>query len=706
MNQSGAHRLAGLLVVTTLAWGMPAAGVDLLEQVQVLRDGSGGVNGLDGPAHIAVSADGKHVYSTGIFDNGVAAFSRDAATGVLTFVEAEIDGVSGASGLQRAFGIAIAPDGNHVYVGGQQGTLAVFSRNSSTGHLTYESSYFDNFGGVDGIGGANSVAVSPDNKHVYVGGGADNAIAVFSRNIASGLLTFVESQDDDLGDNGVRGIFWVTVSADGKNVYGAGSFDDAIGVFSRNESTGRLTPIQQLRGEGLDGVSSVKVSADLRHVYTAATEDDAVGVFRRNLSDGQLTLVEVESDRFNGIDGILGAFSVDVSPDGAHVYAATVDDSAVVAFARNSDSGEIEFLQVLRDGRNGNDGLLGACSVITAPGSNHVYCVGFNEDAVSGFAKQALGSVRGVVSDDVDDTGIACGVIELVDGGTVVTAVTDANGGYALVGLVPGSYTVRVLGVGYGTATPGAVVVGAGDSLVRDYGLSRRTASGGISGRVTDDGTGEPLAGVYIEARIMGSFVASTYSCATGEFEFDGLVQKGGTSVQLTYMSENYVSASVNVSVSPSQVTPVTQTLVKAVGTTASLSGVVSGGAGGISGATVTIRGAFNGTRTTDSNGMYSFNDVISGNYSIRASAMDFEGQTANWGVEDGRAVTKNFVLRPLGALGEGDLDGDGNVNSVDVQLVINVVLGTNTSTNGDVDGSGQTNSIDIQLVINAVLGI
>ncbi len=52
------------------------------------------------------------------------------------------------------------------------------------------------------------------------------------------------------------------------------------------------------------------------------------------------------------------------------------------------------------------------------------------------------------------------------------------------------------------------------------------------------------------------------------------------------------------------------------------------------------------------------------------------------------------------------DINGDGIVNAVDVQLVINAALGIDTGYNCDVDSDGVVNAVDVQLVINAALGI
>ena len=52
------------------------------------------------------------------------------------------------------------------------------------------------------------------------------------------------------------------------------------------------------------------------------------------------------------------------------------------------------------------------------------------------------------------------------------------------------------------------------------------------------------------------------------------------------------------------------------------------------------------------------------------------------------------------------DVDGNGFVNAIDVQLVINAALGSDGSCDCDVDGNGFVNALDVQLVINAALDI
>ncbi len=71
--------------------------------------------------------------------------------------------------------------------------------------------------------------------------------------------------------------------------------------------------------------------------------------------------------------------------------------------------------------------------------------------------------------------------------------------------------------------------------------------------------------------------------------------------------------------------------------------------------------------------------------------------------------LMKNWLFEP----GEhpADVNNDGAVDSLDIQIVINVVLGLSapegvTEEDVDVNGDGKVNALDIQYVINAVLGI
>ncbi len=181
-----------------------------------------------------------------------------ASASTLIFVGSEFDGVSGVTGLMGARSAAVSPDGAHLYVASLEAdALAVFGRDALTGALSFVEAQFDNVGGVDGLDGptgTHAVTLSPDGLNVYVAANTDDALAVFSRDPETGALSFLEVQRDGVGGvDGLNGSWGVTVSADGEHVYVAGFADQAIAVFERDGATGALSFVEA-EFNGLGGV--------------------------------------------------------------------------------------------------------------------------------------------------------------------------------------------------------------------------------------------------------------------------------------------------------------------------------------------------------------------------------------------------------------------------------------------------------------------
>jgi DNA-binding beta-propeller fold protein YncE len=88
-------------------------------------------------------------------------------------------------------------------------------------------------GAVYGLDTVASTVVSPDGEHLYVASFEGGAVAVFKRNSITGVLTFVDLQEDGVdGVSGLYSINSVTVSQDGKHVYTAAPWADAVAVFT------------------------------------------------------------------------------------------------------------------------------------------------------------------------------------------------------------------------------------------------------------------------------------------------------------------------------------------------------------------------------------------------------------------------------------------------------------------------------------------
>src|SRR4051794_12078558 len=108
--------------------------------------------------------------------------------------------------------------------------------------------------------------------------------------------------------NGLQGAMTAVVSPDGKNVYVTGFQSDSVASFSRDQSTGALTPLPGAAACMKDRTS------------TAGAQCGSTAI------------------------GIKVAIGLAISPDGKSVYVAGVGSDAVAAFSRNPDTGALTQL--------------------------------------------------------------------------------------------------------------------------------------------------------------------------------------------------------------------------------------------------------------------------------------------------------------------------------------------------------------------------
>ena len=222
----------------------------------------------------------------------------------------------------------------------------------------------------------------------------------------------------------------VTVSPDGNHVYIAAYDGDALAVFSRNAGTGELTFIEAVEDgglvDGLGGAYSVTVSPDGAHVYAAGHSDNAVVVFRRDTNTGTLTFVEVIKDGEKGADKLAGAVSVTVSPDNEDVYVGAYIDNALTVFSRDTETGELTFSQVLEDGVGDVDGLNGVLSTaLSPPDGAQVYAVARTDNSLAVFSRVS-GALTVTITDCKTGASGELVIPESIDGNPVTEIADEA----------------------------------------------------------------------------------------------------------------------------------------------------------------------------------------------------------------------------------------------------------------------------------------
>ncbi len=263
-------------------------GTGVLDAVQSLQHGAGGVEGIEDPRGIAISPDGNHAYVTSLLkivggDAGsVAAFARDPVSGALAFVELQRDGHNGVDGIAGARDVVLSADGAFVYVAGiDDDAVAWFSRDETTGALTWAGAAFDGVGGAEGLAGATALALSPDGAQLYVTSQEDHAVAVFTRDAQSGALTFLEARFD--GIDGVTGLslpLGIAVSPDGTQVFVPSLGGASLAIFARDAQTGALTFTGTFAGNAsahpLTTARAVLPSPDGRRLFVVGSSAHAI----------------------------------------------------------------------------------------------------------------------------------------------------------------------------------------------------------------------------------------------------------------------------------------------------------------------------------------------------------------------------------------------------------------------------------------------
>ncbi len=319
-------------------------------------------------------------------------FALPASGSILMMVDTIFNGQGSVRGLRGASQSAISADGANVYVvGALDDAVVVFERDPATGVLDFLEYHQNGAGGVENLRSPTDVAVSPDGRHVYVTSELDDSLVVFRR-VSFGRLGFAGSYVSSVnGIFGIGGASAVAVSPDGTLVYVTGRFEDSIAVFSRDATSDDLVlsdvESAYFGSPGLIGASDVSVSPDGRHIYATGEIDDAIAIFAKDPTQDAIAFVDWLQNGSNGVAGLSGASSITLDKTGAFAFATGSWSDALAVFSRESSTGLLVPETVYSNSHVGINGLAGASDVTLDLSSELVCVAGSVDDSIVLFRR-------------------------------------------------------------------------------------------------------------------------------------------------------------------------------------------------------------------------------------------------------------------------------------------------------------------------------
>ncbi len=114
-----------------------------------------------------------------------------------------------------------------------------------------------------------------------------------------------------------------------------------------------------------------------------------------------------------------------------------------------------------------------------------------------------------------------------------------------------------------------------------------------------------------------------------------------------------------------------------------------------------TVSGAYGTVISVGNQPNYTVTGLPAGTYYFAVTAYNTEG------LESGFSNEVSATVSGTPSTSTCDLNADGVINAVDLQVLINVILGTQTLPGkGDLNADGRVDVLDLQILANVILGL
>jgi DNA-binding beta-propeller fold protein YncE len=296
----------------------------------------------------------------------------------------------------------------------------------------------DNQLGVDGLGGARVVELTPDGRQLLVTSADDNALAIF--NVDSDFkLSFNKIFINNSKIDGLNGATSLVLSSDGRRAYVVSFYDSALVIFEQDKQ-GIYQFIHAIRDGlpyeevfsdkesvkakdklGLLGAYDIAITSDNSQLFIASVASNAVSIFDMT-ENGNVLFNQLIRDSDNTVYGLAGAVNVTITSNNSQVIVAGFNENAITIFNRD-ENGALEHSQTLINGKDGVKNMVSPQGLAMSPDDNYLYAACSGGNAIVVFAKNDQGKylyMQSISNSDNNVTGLGVqGMLQLLLMGSV-----------------------------------------------------------------------------------------------------------------------------------------------------------------------------------------------------------------------------------------------------------------------------------------------
>lgn len=369
----------------------------LLTYTATYRNNTDGIQGLGEVANMVINTDQDKLYATGAAENALVVFDRNPEAGTLTYHSTVYNDQNGVQGLQYPLDLVLGANDDFLYATGYSGNaLVIFAVDAATGGLDYQRTYYDGQNGVDGLDGAMSLAMSDDGDYLYVLGKWETEHIASFRTIAdSDSLIYLGVSTAEVSDaGGLSEPTCLMIVENGEGLFLSNTGGNKVYFFDRNMDTGDLLFNMAFQGgaggaiPGMEYPLAIAQSRDNESVYVTGFNDASIAIFSKDNIAGGYKYFDILEESTE-VQKMRGTSEVAISPDGSHLYSTSMKDHTVVYFSRDNSNGELSFESNYENGTGAYSGLAGAKSIEVSSDGAHVYATGFFDHSIVHFSRDA-----------------------------------------------------------------------------------------------------------------------------------------------------------------------------------------------------------------------------------------------------------------------------------------------------------------------------